>query len=460
MSLDEERQFEEARKQLVVKRVDAIQLGRNSFTLVEQKAVTYMISKIKPDDQPSTEYLFNIREFCRMIQWHRTPTSELLDMLQNLASKSWWVKSGVDGKAEYELKHWFDIVRLNEGKGTITITFSQTVYPYLFNLLEQQRQGKAYLASWTTDAISLMKNKFSPRIFELLRTYQFNNKKWEFENGTGTERDLQMIVADRDDRGNPLIPKGWSNWHTFKRDVLDPAKEEINKYTDLMIDYEGLKTDFSGKKYRRFVRLVFMLDEKTEEEKERKDMDIAIAYDNVISEQDYEQMSLLDYMNSENDFESKRKMIRKLSEEREREKRINKSKHPAFLVEMEEKGFDEKYIDQLYNVAKMKFFSYSSVVDSINEELWIIDYVELHLSSMRASGIDTISSEKARLYDLVENDYKHYAEIVTSKYYNGNVAHEKPVSVYVNKEPEGTDMMNDSDAELAELLLNKLKPTK
>ena len=287
--------------------------------------------------------------------------------------------------------------------------------------------------------------------------YQFNNKKWEFENGTGTDRDIQVIIADTDDRGNPIVPKDWSNWHTFKRDVLEPAKEEINKYTDLMIDYEGLKTDFAGKKHRKFVRLVFMLDEKTQEEKERKDMDIAIAYDNVIAEQDYEQMSLLDY---EDSFESRRELIKQMSHDREREKRISKSKYPAFLDIMEKEGFDEKYIDSLYAEAKVKFFEYSDVVDKFNEELWIVDYVTLHLSSMRSSGIDTISSEKARLYDLVENDYKHYAEKVTNKYYNPNANQRKIVPRNQKSETGDTSTMNANDTELAELLLNKLKSNK
>lgn len=433
MSLEEEKNFEKARKQLVVKRIDAIQLGRNSFSLVEQKAVNYMVSKIKPNDSPDKEYIFNIREFCRMIQWHRTPTQDLLEMLQTLANKSWWIKSGKEGQAKYDLKHWFDVVRVNEGTGTISITFSKTVQPYLFNLIEQQKRGKIYLASWTADAISLMKNKYTPKIFELLRTYQFNNVKWEFENGTGTERDLQVIIADRDEDGHPKVPKGWANWATFQRDVLIPAREEINKYTDLMIEFDGLKTDFAGKKYRKYVRIVFWLDEKTEEEKMRKDHELAVAYDNEIVEQDYQQLSLGDYAS---DFETRRKYVHSEEEEIKKEERINKSKHPAFLEEMEDQGFDEKYIDKLYITAKCKFFEVSDVVRKSNEELWITDYVSMHLNSMRSSGIETISNEKARLYDLVENDYKNYAQVVTNKYYYEGDSYEKPIVDAVFTEPQ------------------------
>ena len=111
---------------------------------------------------------------------------------------------------------------------------------------------------------------------------------------------------------------------------------------------------------------------------------------------------------------------------------------------------------RLCDVAKARFFAYSSVVDRQNEELWITDYVELHLSSMRASGIETISSEKARLYDLVENDYKHYAELVTNKYFSNNANERNIMPKRTVQEPVETDTMTSSDAELAELLLNKL----
>jgi hypothetical protein len=92
-STQEEINFAKARKQVVAKRVDLIQLGRNNLTLVEQKAVNYMISKIKPTDDPMQRYDFSVREFCRMIGWTtRYSTPEMLKMLQELSQKTQWIK--------------------------------------------------------------------------------------------------------------------------------------------------------------------------------------------------------------------------------------------------------------------------------------------------------------------------------------------------------------------------------
>ena len=214
-STQEEINFAKARKQVVAKRVDLIQLGRNNLTLVEQKAVNYMISKIKPTDDPMQRYDFSVREFCRMIGWTtRYSTPEMLKMLQELSQKTQWIKDveyseynvihvGNDGNeysvkkntpnVKYTSRHWFDIVELHETAGYITITFSRSITPYLFNLKKQQKDGKVYIASWSVDATAIMKSQYSGKLFEYLKTYQCNNLEWVFENGTGTELSLIHI---------------------------------------------------------------------------------------------------------------------------------------------------------------------------------------------------------------------------------------------------------------------------
>ena len=54
-----------------------------------------------------------------------------------------------------------------------------------------------------------------------------------------------------------MIPEGWKNFAVFKRDVLEPAVKEINKYTDMLVRYEPLKTDLSGTKHRRYCAVRF-----------------------------------------------------------------------------------------------------------------------------------------------------------------------------------------------------------
>ena len=47
-------ELERARKQNVAKRNDMIQKSKKSLSIVENKAVSYIFSKVKPDDDPDT----------------------------------------------------------------------------------------------------------------------------------------------------------------------------------------------------------------------------------------------------------------------------------------------------------------------------------------------------------------------------------------------------------------------
>lgn len=96
------------------------------------------------------------------------------------------------------------------------------------------------------------------------------------------------MLAPMDANGNTVVPKGWANWGIFERNVLKPAKEEINKYTDITIDYTPLKVDYAGKKYRRYVMIKFSLIEKNEDEKRRKNALLDQEYNNYTQ---YEQLS-------------------------------------------------------------------------------------------------------------------------------------------------------------------------
>ena len=131
---------------------------------------------------------------------------------------------------------------MNKGTGDIEISFHDDMFPFLLNLQQHLENDGHYFTTYKLQNITLMKHRYSPRIYEILKSYQFNNKKWTFENGTGTKYDLQRMIGDcilgDGVNGEPTIPESWKNWAVFKRDVLDKAVMEINKYTDIKVAYD------------------------------------------------------------------------------------------------------------------------------------------------------------------------------------------------------------------------------
>jgi plasmid replication initiation protein len=90
-----------------------------------------------------------------------------------------------------------------------------------------------------------MSSQYSPRLYEILKSYQYNNRQWFFEI-----EDLKHL----------LDCKNYERWPDFRRYVLEPAVAEINKYTDIAICYSVTKNG------RKVVKVNFSMAGKTKSE--------------------------------------------------------------------------------------------------------------------------------------------------------------------------------------------------
>jgi len=144
----------------------------------------------------------------------------------------------------------------------------------------------------------------------------------------------------------PQIPEGWSNWAVFKRNILDPAVEEINKYTDIKVAYEGKKEDIHHRKTRAVRTIEFYMVGKTEPEQRETDQIIDAEYTVIEDEHNYHQMSIEEmfFLAHEKSLEEE-KAERELFEAAKKEAQINKAKHQILFAELNDDrhaDFDEK----------------------------------------------------------------------------------------------------------------------
>lgn len=367
----------------VYKRSDMIQQGRFSLTSLEFKAVSYLISKVNPNDQINKVYHFNCREFHDLMHWSpETNYRNTKGMLQRLADKGWWITLP-NGQESYV--HWIYLVHMNPGNGDISIKFHEDMAPYIMNLKKQHAESGVYITSWDLESIGPMCHEYSPKIYELLKSYA-NNKQWKFEFGTGTERDIRILLAKTEvdpknsDKRKVYIPKNWEQYGQFNRDVLQPAKEEINKYTDLMIDYEGRRETFAGEKCRKTSVIVFTINIKNDREKQEAEMHVL---------ESYEQDGIIDIPNI--------KPIPK-----DMEDKANATPYPMFYLKLCKEFTD----DQIANI-----YSYcirGLEPGKINRnfyDAWALDYVSHYYDWIKATPDDTKTTTYKRLLSSVANDY-------------------------------------------------------
>lgn len=234
MLLDEEKEIKSHREYLVVKGNDLIQRSRFELSLSEQKTISFICSMIKPikktkstnteDISYRLEYTFDIRDYCKVcgIDYDSGQNySAIKATLKKLSDRSMWLD---DGECEI-LVRWLSKVKINKRSGKAVVIIDQDLAPYLFKLGQKFTQYQLY-------NVLAMKSAFSVRIYELLKSYEFQKLK-VFD----LEQLKILLMVDS--------VKSYKNYSDFKKRVLDKAKEEINELTDLNISFRPI---IKGKK--------------------------------------------------------------------------------------------------------------------------------------------------------------------------------------------------------------------
>ena len=257
---------ERERKMQVYKRDDMIQHARFSLTVQEQRCVLYAISKIKSTDTTFTEYTFDIRDFYALCGIDTDSYTRLKQTLKGLSDKSWWAE--IDDKGTESLLRWFSTLRTNKKSGKVTVQFHPDMVPFLLQLAKQAEEG-SFFTSYGLQYVLPMRGQYSPRLYELLKSYQKNNREWFFEI-----ENLKKL----------LDCQNYKNFNDFKRFVLQPAVDEINAYSDIAIDYD------TEKEGRRFSRVIFYMAGKKPEALRAAELRGSCKLDGQVSMEEIEQI--------------------------------------------------------------------------------------------------------------------------------------------------------------------------
>ena len=131
---------------------------------------------------------------------------------------------------------WLDRVTADPGSGKIRIRIDDNLAPYLFEL--QTR----YL-SYGLMNILCMKSQFSIRLYEMFRAYLGLHSSGCKNRSKAKKRKNPVSyewVIDINDLKRRLMVDNVKSYQrdnsVFKRKVLEPAKAEINDFSDILFD--------------------------------------------------------------------------------------------------------------------------------------------------------------------------------------------------------------------------------
>lgn len=221
----DEQKYLALRDQIVVKSNQLIQQSRFKLNLQQQKIILYLVSQIDYSDDDFKLYTFGIRDFCRICGIDNaggTQYSRLRDGLQQLSDKSLIIH--VDPDTETNAR-WIEKFYLNKRTGTVQIRLDKDLKPYLLHLRENFTK---YELVYTLR----MRHKASPRLYEILKSYHYNDLK-PYTKEFSFDELRNLLDAHK---------QTYNKFKYFNSFVLAPAIDEINTQTDLFVEATPLKT--------------------------------------------------------------------------------------------------------------------------------------------------------------------------------------------------------------------------
>jgi len=233
---------------LVAKSNYFIMNGSYDLSLEEQKIILTLASMIQPEDDEFKTYDFRIADFMALLGVKdKSKYTEIPKITRDLMKK---VLEIHEGKRIIQVA-WLNSAIYDKGSGQVTLRFSPDLKPYMLQLKERFTQYQLI-------NVLMMKSKYSPRVYEILKANEF--KKQGYIKIEITE--LRKLLKTED-----IYPM----YNDFKRFVILRTQKEINKNTDVSFDFEEIKTG------RKVTSLKFYIKPNKTQNKKSKNNEIALT---------------------------------------------------------------------------------------------------------------------------------------------------------------------------------------
>lgn len=129
------------------------------------------------------------------------------------------LKLPMENKKDFLYASLFSSVQYKSKLGILELSFDPKLKPYLLQL-------KGNFTTYELQYVFPMKSQYSIRLYELLKQYAaFGKRRFALDN-------LRYILCLEDK---------YPNFADFKRRVIEPAKKECSKYSDITFSYNPVK---------------------------------------------------------------------------------------------------------------------------------------------------------------------------------------------------------------------------
>jgi len=204
--------------------------ARYALTRNEIDLILTLLTEIKKEDKDFKDYIFSIKDL-EVKTSKKWQSKQLRETVKGLMSKPLEIEEKPNS---WEIINWFSYFKYDNG--AITCRFDKRLKPYLLEI-------KNRFVISDLRMILPMRSSYSKRVYLLLKEYA------KIGSRTIELSELQEILK---------VPKSLKVYADFKRKVLLKAKADIDKFTDLKIDFKEKKL---GKKVTSIIFTIKKNDE-------------------------------------------------------------------------------------------------------------------------------------------------------------------------------------------------------
>ena len=213
---------------LEVKKADVIVRARYKLNPLSLKFITSLIAGLKRGDDINEVYQFKVKDFQELTKLKRKDLYwAVKESLKELLEKPIYIPKGKDeNDNSFLMLNWVASAEYKEGEGIVEFEISNKLRPYL---LEAQKKFLKY----RLENILSLRSGYSIRMYEIL-------KDWlEMYSRYGNK--AEKIVSLKEFREILEIPRSYL-FGDIKRQILNKSKKELEEHTDIIFDYEEIKT--------------------------------------------------------------------------------------------------------------------------------------------------------------------------------------------------------------------------
>ncbi len=201
------------------------------LSLTEMQIVLYGISLINPlqKDFP-LKYAIDVKRFSDIFNRSH---GQIYNEIKDAITKRFWERdfSYIDENGKTVTNRWLTQISYHDATGFMQIKFSEEIQPYLHQL-------KKHFTTYGIEQIAQFKSIYSVRIYEYSIMHLNKSKKNKYY--------FTLLVEEL--KKKLELGDKYQRFCDFKTRVLERAKKEINKHSDLNITYKIVKLGRSPNK--------------------------------------------------------------------------------------------------------------------------------------------------------------------------------------------------------------------